>query len=69
MWNCEGEEIDIPDEFRNRRVVVRLGIRHLWLSPSMFGVTMQVEHLMMCQQEVPVAFPFEVKKLEVQEPV
>ena len=67
VWNSQGEEIDIPCEFRNRRVVVRLGVGHLFITSSMCGLTLQVEHLMLSAHENTPVFPFQVKQLQVQE--
>ena len=50
VWNQNGELVDIPDDFKNMHVALKLKARGVWISSSMCGLTLDVTDIQICDQ-------------------
>ena len=58
VWNDDGKNIDIPQLFRKSKVTAELTLRAVWLASNMCGLSLQSDHIMLCQKEADTPCPF-----------
>ena len=65
VWCESGKKISLPPCFRNMKVAVELSLRAVWIASNMCGLSLQTEHIMLCEKESEVSCPFKSMSLDL----